>query len=432
MNKVPIWIFPAQYKTRRRGITWFDSRHLNRGLNVGELIWIQEDLSNRKTLLEGTGGTMTRLKSNPLAGRPSALRTVIKKTVRGFLDSLQVRGPSYVLLAKQTQEPNGPSTAPHKNPMAPQLRDILQKKSSTSSLVPSSAFPSLRGYPLEKKSWVVTFDNNYSSSKEKALKLQINHFNPINADPKWRKPGVPPQWPGVSLARLLEAGGQFNWIYCPQEMYNVPALHESINFYKNRQFDKLLFDSSRVYIKALHGSKLLYFVTNTLALIDAKLSILSRGSQAAPGQSQRTRGLYSRLFVRQEMKPRPEPNDGASRPYSSLYLLPSSLIGGASGFGAPHKNPQTQKQLVLHFTAPKREASIKKVPSVTTSCDFILFLRKWMQVPQCYTLQERVISLAPCRGFECHPPKRSTVRGRPRGGIAASPFICLFPCSQGV
>ena len=95
MNKVPIWIFPAQYKTRRHGITWFDSRHLNRGLNVGELIWIQEDLSNRKTLLEGTGGTMKRLKSNPLAGRPSALRTVIKKTAAtvrgsiGFLDSVQ-------------------------------------------------------------------------------------------------------------------------------------------------------------------------------------------------------------------------------------------------------------------------------------------------------------------------------------------------------
>ena len=256
--------------------------------------------------------------------------------------------------------------------MAPQLRDMdvfLQKKSSTPSLVPASAFPSLferRGYPclknLEKKSWVVNFDNNYSSSKEKALKLQINHFNvitnPINADPrlpKWRKPGVPPQWPRVSLAMLPEAGGQFNWIYCPQEMYNVPALHESINFYKNRQFDKLLFDSSRVYIKALHGSKLLYFVTNILALIAAKLSILSetgRGSQAASGQSQRTRGLYSRLLVRQEMKSRPEPNDGASRPYSSLYLLPSSSMD--LGVRGPPHNSNAKAIGIAFYSAKKR------------------------------------------------------------------------------
>ena len=66
------------------------------------------------------------------------------------------------------------------------------------------------------------------------------------------------------------------WVYCPEKIHQVGAFHESIDFYRNRQFDDLTFDSSLVYIKALLTSELVYRVKNNLNSIACKLSILSK------------------------------------------------------------------------------------------------------------------------------------------------------------
>ena len=171
------------------------------------------------------------------------------------------------------------------------------------------------------KSWVVTFDKSQNFSKKRAFTLQNEYFfrGPVmnrKADKVTMSQGGSLATPlinvidegqrgaedcsflfkNVGTQRKMEGGSTEQtfingigdrqqksascWVYCPQQTQKVLTLHESINFYRNRQFDKLTFDSSLVYTKAWLNSELLYSVKNNLEWIASKLSLFSERDTA--------------------------------------------------------------------------------------------------------------------------------------------------------
>ena len=180
------------------------------------------------------------------------------------------------------------------------------------------------------KSWVVTFEKSQNFSKQRAFALQNEYFfrgTLINrrADKVTMSQGgslATPLLPSareegfiniidegqrgtkdysflfkdVGAQRKIEGGSTEQtfinkiddrqqksascWVYCPQQTQKLLTLHESINFYRNRQFDKLTFDSSLVYTKAWLNSELLYSVKNNLDWIGSKLSLFSERDTA--------------------------------------------------------------------------------------------------------------------------------------------------------
>ena len=180
------------------------------------------------------------------------------------------------------------------------------------------------------KSWVVTFEKSQNFSKQRAFTLQNEYFfrgplinrradkvtisqgsllttpllpsareegllNVIDEGQRWAE-GYSFLFKDVGAQRKIEGGSTEQtfinridnrqqksascWVYCPQQTQKVLTLHESINFYRNRQFDKLTFDSSLVYTKAWFNSELLYSVKNNLDWIASKLSLFSERDTA--------------------------------------------------------------------------------------------------------------------------------------------------------
>ncbi len=174
------------------------------------------------------------------------------------------------------------------------------------------------------KSWVATFAKSQNFSKQKAFNLQNEYFfrepfingkadkvttpqrgvflfKDVSAQKKMRgfvgHPFIATNSKSPSSTPLMRRGGSTEqidkqqksasrWIYCPQQIQKFSTLHESINFYRNRQFDKVTFDSSLVYIKACFNSELLYSVKNNLDCIANKSFLFSERDTAFKQSSQ--------------------------------------------------------------------------------------------------------------------------------------------------
>jgi hypothetical protein len=149
------------------------------------------------------------------------------------------------------------------------------------------------------KSWIVTFEKSQSFSKQKALNIQRDYFsreplingrvNKATTSQKakdhlflFKDVGVRKRERGSTEPMARQQKNSHHWVYCPQEIQRVSTMHESINFYRNRQLDKLAFDSSLVYTKALFTFELSYSVKNSLACIAGKLLLSSeRGTNTS-------------------------------------------------------------------------------------------------------------------------------------------------------
>ena len=199
------------------------------------------------------------------------------------------------------------------------------------------------------------------------------------------------------------------WVYCPQEVKKVSALHESIDFYRNRQVDNFTFDSSIVYLKARYNLELVYHYQKHLQLIASKLFLFLEGDTSRFS----TQTVRSGINGWRPKFPTPYLNTFTStfqdtnRQYSAVYL------------GVAGKKSSSLGKLVLHFAGPQTDKLYYLRPSgnARKTRDFssgfgkvilrpqvppqvkplkrdgLLFLRKWMQIPQSYALHERLVSL---------------------------------------
>ena len=469
-----MWIFSPLYKTARNGIAWFDTRFLNKNLNLGEVIWVEgepvgphNDHSALTTRWEHKKQRRLFTPINPRVGQPSSLNysppltecTVWNSTTYLNNSDISSRTQSFATLRKA------------RNFFFKQGKTRNNKQSSSIKLVNTT------------KAWIVTFEKNQNVTKEKALRLQSDHFivaspairfTPSLAGGGLRTPSLAggglrtPSLAGGGLRTPSLAGGglrtpslaneplgtptpkssnkvvhtvavspyaenrpfcslsspqQTNrehlscWVYCPQQVKRVSTLHESIDFYRNRQVDNFTFDSSIVYLKARYNLELVYDYQKHLELIASKLFLfLKRDTSRIPTQTvwRGTSGLRPK-FLTYYLNTFTSTFQDTNRQYSAVYL-------GVAGNQEKRSSPLGVKQkLVLHFAGPQTEiddklyylrekgssANARKTrdlssgfgkvilrPQVTAlKRDGLLFLRKWMQIPQSYALHERLVSL---------------------------------------
>ena len=168
---------------------------------------------------------------------------------------------------------------------------LVNKKAQQQTVVDTSARLAHSRHQYKKatatKSWVVTFEKGQNFSKEKALNLQKDYFfRELLINKRVTMPHRAEDhfflFKDVGAHKKMSEGNteqidrqSYRWIYCPQHIQKLSTLHESINFYRNRQFDKLSFDSSLVYIKTWFNLELLYSIKNNLDCIASKLFLFS-------------------------------------------------------------------------------------------------------------------------------------------------------------
>ena len=319
------------------------------------------------------------------------------------------------------------------------------------------------------KSWIVNFENTYSFTKKKALKMQSEHFfhqtqknvplgsrfdgHPV-ALPAMQRP-YPFSLQNVKKVPFPKKHSSF-WVYCPQEIYKVSVLHESVDLYRNWQFDNLCFDSSFIHIKGLFSSELLYRVKNNLDPIVSKLFLFSKKDTTFSQLCQPT-GLLITQPLRTEMGSRrtislqPYPNvfvwtsqpqntlSGSNRQYLSVYHTYLQIQSSEAGkplkdsalssvkkrdfVGNVEKSKLCEKKFLLHFTGPNmvdslkhqkgmameplgvggpkkdtslpllKKSSFQESKNVSFKRGVLFFLRKWMQIPQSCALHEGVTYL---------------------------------------
>ena len=456
-----MWIFSPLYKTARNGIAWFDTRFLNKNLNLGEVIWVEgepvgphNDHSALTTRWEDKKQRRLFTPVNPRVGQPSSLNyspplaecTVWNSTTYLNNSDISSRTQSFATLRKA------------RNLFFKQGKTRNNKQSSSIKLVNTT------------KAWIVTFEKNQNVTKDKALRLQSDHFivaSPairftpslaggglrtpsfIHFDTKCKGGGlrtpslaneplgaptpkssnkvvhtvaVSPYTENRSLCSL-SSPQQTNrehlscWVYCPQQVKRVSTLHESIDFYRNRQVDNFTFDSSIVYLKARYNLQLVYDYQKHLELIASKLFLfLKRDTSRIPTQTvwRGASGLRPK-FLTSYLNTFTSTFQDTNRQYSAVYL------GVAGNQEKRSSSLGVKQQLVLHFAGPQTEidnklyylrekgssANARKTrdlssgfgkvilrPQVTAlKRDGLLFLRKWMQIPQSYALHERLVSL---------------------------------------
>ena len=321
-DKTSVCMFPSQYQTPRNGLTWFDSRYLSRRLNLGELIWIETEApspyrGNRVATISARP-TSRITAVNPLAGQPSTYNKLDRSNAEQQTDRVSMvtslmagggqrtplittnEGPSLWRQSERGVEYFVTSTNfPNLFCKERQVpfnclvnKKVQQQTSSRAALNTSARLADKR--PQHKKvaatkSWIVTFERSQSFSKQKALNLQRDYFSKeplINGRANkattsqraedhlflFKDVGVRKRGRGGSTEPIArQQKNSHHWVYCPQQIQRVSTMHESINFYRNRQLDKLAFDSSLVYTKALFTFELSYSVKNSLACIAGKL-----------------------------------------------------------------------------------------------------------------------------------------------------------------
>jgi hypothetical protein len=202
------------------------------------------------------------------------------------------------------------------------------------------------------------------------------------------------------------------WVYCPQQVKKFSTLHESIDLYRNRQVDNFTFDSSIVYFKAQCNLGLVYDYQKHLQLIASKLFLFLEGdtSQISTQTVQRAiSGLRSK-FPTPYLNTFTSTFQDTNRQYSSVYF---------GGIGTQEKKPSSLG--VFHFARPQidmdnkfcylREKSpssnLRKTKGLSSGFGKVIFrpqvnalkkngllsLRKWMQIPQSYAIQEPLVFL---------------------------------------
>ena len=268
------------------------------------------------------------------------------------------------------------------------------------------------------KSWVVTFEKRQNFSKQKALNLQKDYFfrEPV-INKRADKVTMPQRaedhfflFKDVGAHKKMSEGSteqidrqqekSYRWIYCPQHIQKLSTLHESINFYRNRQFDKLSFDSSLVYIKAWFNLELLYSVKNNLDCIASKLFLFSERNTTFRQASHVTSPPLVQTLQREMNHWRPRflsadftistsafqfkshsfwascQDVSTTRQYSSLYhnlielpeqskpLDKSNQARRLSSPNTPYIVSQCNNRFLLHFAGFKDAASLDVAPEM--------------------------------------------------------------------
>ena len=340
-----VWIFPDKYKTTRNGLAWFDSRYLNRELSLGELIWIETEpytasINPHKNVWSG--------RKEEEDQKQSSLLHFYKKC-RGFTNpssmySTRVQKCELFLTFRNRAHPTNEMSQSFSKEKG--SNDHFSKKMLTKK-VQRRGFTN-RGLKKNVKKWGLVAGSNVVGEGRESSLLRSVSLLPHSV-----------MWQGKEVS-----GSGSCWVYCPQEREKVSTLHESINFYRNRQFDKLTFDSSLVYIKGWFSEELVYSVKNNLV---SKLSMgeVRRGIGDVSSSSPETRQSDCRLPVD----------------------LTSSLP-----FPVRRRAVNRQDNDGLHFAGPTDDAPDDKKSRVG-----LLFLRKWMQIPQRYA---RTVPLHFSKGVE--------------------------------
>ena len=410
-----MWIFSPLYKTTRNGIAWFDTRFLNKNLNLGEVIWVGGEPVGLSALTTRWEHKKQRRPVNPLVGQPSSnININLECKAWNFTTDLNI-SQSFV-----------------------KARNFFFKQGKTRNNKQSSSI----------KTWIVTFEKNQNVTKEKALRLQSDHFivaspavslaegslvTPSVAGGGQRTPSIihfDTKCKGGGQQTLLSKNKRFSWerqnstkeqeplvlggaptpkssvssytenrpeylscwVYCPQQVKKVSALHESIDFYRNRQVNNLTFDSSIVYLKARYNLGLVYDYQKHLELM--AFLFLKGDTSRIPGIS----GWRPKFFT-PYLNSFTSTFQDTNRQYSAVYLS---------------KRSDVKQKLVLHFAGPQTEINAKREKGSSANArktrDFssgvilqpqvnglkkggLLFLRKWMQIPQSCALHERLVSL---------------------------------------
>ena len=107
----------------------------------------------------------------------------------------------------------------------------------------------------------------------------------------------------------------------------MSVLHESVDLYRNWQFDNLCFDSSFIHIKGLFSSELLYRVKNNLDPIVSKLFLFSKKDTTFSQLCQPT-GLLITQPLRTEMGSR---RTISLQPYPNVFVWTSQPQNTLSG-----------------------------------------------------------------------------------------------------
>ena len=452
-DNTSVWIFPSQYQTPRNGLAWFDSRYLSQKLNFGGVIWIEtEEASLCSTSTVSTASSMTLMRDratsritavNPLAGQPSTYskldnsNKVTKSSQKARHDTEMktclnqtrvspMRWGETECLVTSTNFPNL-FAKEGRIPSNYLVNKEAKQQTSYRAVLDTSARVAHSRHQYKKvtttKSWVVTFEKSQNFSKQKALTLQNAYFfrEPVTnrgADKVTMSQGAKSYFfllkdVGAQKKMAVSTTEQIDrhqrsasrWIYCPQQTQKVLTRHESINFYRNRQFDKLTFDSSLVYTKAWFNSELLYFVKNNLDCIVSKLFIFSERDTALRESSQVTSPPLVQTLQREMRHWRPRfltadlaisalpfqfnshlfltscQDVRANRQHRSLYLnsleapgkrennysnqtTPLSSSEGIESFNIPYIRKQCNSRFLLHF-AGFTDAALKNPPPKT-------------------------------------------------------------------
>ena len=428
-----IWIFSPLYKAARNGIAWFDTRFLNKNLNLGEVIWVRgepvrprHDRSTLTTRWQQKNERRLFTPVNPRVGQPSS-----------YINTNY--SPSFIHFYKKWKEcrvwnstnnrdifSRTHSFAKARNFFFKQGKIRNDKQSSSIKLVNPT------------KAWIVAFEKNQNVTKEKVLRLQSSHFivaslvtpSIKNKRFSWERhnstKGQELKQPFMKLVQSsnkrvqnvtvspstedrpfcsTQQTNKEEWVYCPQGVKKVSALHESIDFYRNRQVDNFTFDSSIVYLKARYNLELVYHYQRHLQLIASKLFLFLEGDTSR-FSTQTVRSVingWRPKFPTPYFKTFTSTFQDTNRQYSAVYL------------GVAGKKSSSLGKLVLHFAGPQTDKLYYLRPSgnARKTRDFssgfgkvilrlqvkplkrdgLLFLRKWMQIPQSYALHERLVSL---------------------------------------
>ena len=458
-----IWIFSPLYKAARNGIAWFDTRFLNKNLNLGEVIWVggepvrpRHDRSTLTTRWQQKNETRLFTPVNPHVGQPSSyINTNYSPSFIHFYKKWNIHFYKKWKECRVWNSINNrdilsrtQSFAKARNFFFKQGKIRNDKQSSSIKLVNTT------------KAWIVTFEKNQNVTKEKILRLQSSHFivaslvtpsiknkrfswenkrfswerqnstkgqelkqpfiklvlggapTPTSSNKGVQNVTVSPSTENRPFCSTQQTNKE-EWVYCPQEVKKVSALHESIDFYRNRQVDNFTFDSSIVYLKARYNLELVYHYQKHLQLIASKLFLFLEGDTSRFS----TQTVRSGINGWRPKFPTPYLNTFTStfqdtnRQYSAVYL------------GVAGKKSSSLGKLVLHFAGPQTDKLYYLRPSgnARKTIDFssgfgkvilrpqvppqvppqvkplkrdgLLFLRKWMQIPQSYALHERLVSL---------------------------------------
>jgi hypothetical protein len=454
-----MWIFSPLYKTARNGIAWFDTRFLNKNLNLGEVIWVEgepvgprNDHSALTTRWEHKKQRGLFTPVNPRVGQPSSLN------YSPSLAGVSTAPPAWAWGGQPPPGQRGgslPQCAVWNSTTYLNNSDISSRTQSFATLRKARNFffkqkktrnnkqPSSIKLVNTTKAWIVTFEKNQNVTKEKALRLQSDHFivaapairftpslgneplgapTPKSSNKVVHTVAVSPYTenrPFCSLSFPQQTNREHLscWVYCPQQVKKISALHESIDFYRNRKVDNFTFDSSIVYLKARYNLELVYDYQKHLELIASKLFLFLKGDTSRiPTQTvwSETSGWRPK-FLTSYLNTFTSTFQDTNRQYSAVYL------GVAGNREKKSSSLGVKQKLVLHFAGPQTEiddklyylkekgspANARKARDFSSGFgkvilrpqvnalkrDGLLFLRKWMQIPQSYALHERLVSL---------------------------------------